>query len=146
MTLAIRPARADDRGRCLQLLAMLGGPDGRTVPPGAAAVFDALANKARGEILVAEANASVIGMAAQSYNLALRYGGEYAQLEELIVDPSARGMNAGGRLLEAAIAAARARGAAEYGLYLVAWTEKNQPFYEKFGLKRVGSEMRMPLV
>jgi hypothetical protein len=31
-----------------------------------------------------------------SYNLAIRYAGEYAQLEELIIDPAACGKNIGG--------------------------------------------------
>jgi len=145
MTLAIRPAEPRDRRRCIELLCLLGGPGGRAEPPGAAETFDALLGQARGAILVASEGEAVLGMATQSYNLALRYGGEYAQLEELIVDPAARGRNLGAMLVEAAIAAARARGAKEYGLYLLPWTEKNQPFYEKFGLERVGSEMRMRL-
>lgn len=145
MTINVRPAAAADRERCLQLLMMLGGPEGRALPEGAAALFDDLLTAARGQILVAEEDGAVLGMATQSYNIALRYGGEYAQLEELIVDPTARGKNVGGRLLAAAIDAAQTRGAAEFGLYLLAWTEHNRPFYEKFGLKAVGSEMRMAL-
>ena len=39
----------------------------------------------------------------------------------------------------------RERGCAEMGLYLVASTEHNQAFYEKFGFTRVGSEMRQSL-
>lgn len=145
--LTIRPARPDDRDACLALLGRLGGPDGREVPPGAAGVFDALVGQARGAILVATdgEDGPVLGMAAQTYNIAMRYGGEYAQLEELIVDPAARGRKAGVSLVQAAIQAARDRGAAEYGLYLVPWTEHNRPFYEKFGLKALGTEMRMEL-
>ena len=75
----------------------------------------------------------------------MRYGGIYCQLEELIVDPAARGRNLGGRLLEAAISEAKAKGAAEFGLYLVQSTTHNRPFYEKYDLQTVGSEMRMPL-
>tara|TARA_R110002096_G_scaffold43174_2_gene116377 strand:- start:613 stop:1059 length:447 start_codon:yes stop_codon:yes gene_type:complete len=145
MTVTIRLAEAADRDRCLELLQLLGGPNGRPLTPGAAAIFDRLAEQERGEIWVALADGRVVGMASQSFNIAMRYGGEYAQLEELIVDPAARGLKLGGRLLEAAIAGARARGCAEYGLYLVEWTEHNRAFYEKYGLKRVGSEMRMPL-
>ncbi len=145
MTVTVRAAAAADAKRCLELLTMLGGPEGRALPDGAGTLFDDLLTAERGQILVAEDAGEVLGMATQSYNIALRYGGEYAQLEELIVDPKARGKNVGGRLLAAAIDAARARGAAEYGLYLLAWTEHNRPFYEKFGLKVVGSEMRMAL-
>jgi len=42
-------------------------------------------------------------MASISFNLALRYNGEYCQLEELVVDPDARGQNVGGLLLEETI-------------------------------------------
>ena len=145
MTVNIRNAASADRERCLTLLAMLGGPDGRETPASALETFDSLLSKARGQVLVAEEDGVILGMATQSFNLAMRYGGEYAQLEELIVDPAARGKNVGGLLLTASIDAARARGAVEFGLYLVEWTEHNRPFYEKYGLKAVGTEMRMPL-
>ena len=111
-----------------------------------ASAFEALVEGARGQILVAEENGGLLGMASISYNLALRYGGEYCQLEELIVDPAARGKNIGALLVEATLSQARARGCAEYGLYLVASTEGNQAFYEKFGFQKVGSEMRQALL
>ena len=43
----------------------------------------------------------LLGVATVSFNLAVRYGGEYCQLEELYVDPKARGRNCGGLLLQA---------------------------------------------
>ena len=51
----------------------------------------------------------------------------------------------GARLVEATIEQARARGCAEIGAYLVAATEHNRPFYEKFGFQSVGTEMRQVL-
>jgi GNAT superfamily N-acetyltransferase len=71
--------------------------------------------------------------------------GEYAQLEELIVDPAARGKNVGGLLVETAVERARTRGCPEFGLYLLEATEHNRPFYEKVGFEHVGSEMRQRL-
>ena len=98
------------------------------------------------EILVVDDDAfGVLGSASISYNVAMRYSGEYCQLEELFVDPAARGKNAGGLLIEGIIAAARERGCAEIGLYLVEWTTHNQPFYEKYGFEVVGAEMRQRL-
>jgi GNAT superfamily N-acetyltransferase len=44
--------------------------------------------------------------------------------------------------MNAAVAAAQTRGCAEFGLYLVASTENNRTFYEKFGFQAVGTEMR----
>ena len=61
------------------------------------------------------------------------------------MDPAGRGKNIGGQLVAATVENAQARGCAEYGLYLVETTEQNQPFYEKYGFVRVGSEMRQAL-
>ena len=99
----------------------------------------------RGQIIVAVEDGVVLGMATVSFNLALRYRGEYCQLEELIVSEAARGRSLGGRLVQATVDAARARGCAEMGLYLLPSTEHNRPFYAKYGFEGVGSEMRQRL-
>ena len=84
-------------------------------------------------------------MASISYNLALRYNGEYCQLEELVVDSEARGKNVGGLLIEKTINLAKKRGCKEFGLYLLESTKHNQGFYEKYGFQVIGSEMRQSL-
>ncbi len=142
MAITIRPACAEDEARCLELLSLLRG---EAPKPAWATVFRELLKRERGQVLVADEDGALLGSASVTFNLAMRYGGEYCQLEELIVDPAARGKKLGGLLLEATIAAARARGCAEYGLYLVEGTTRNRPFYEKYGLKTVGDEMRMAL-
>ncbi len=146
MGVEIRRAKPGDRDRCLELLAMLAEAADGSIDPKAETVFDALLDGARGEIVVAEEQGTLLGAASVSYNLAMRYGGEYCQLEELIVDPAARGKDVGGQLVRETIERARQRGCSEYGLYLVEATEKNQTFYEKQGMRRVGSEMRQTLV
>ena len=145
MALNIRNASPEDRESCLELLESLASFTGGSTDPLAPAVFDQLLDNSRGAVFVAEEGGSVLGMASVSYNLAMRYGGEYCQLEELIVDPAGRGKNIGGQLVEKTIAQAKSRGCAEYGLYLVETTEQNLPFYEKYGLKKVGSELRQAL-
>lgn len=147
MTITIRPALPQDEARCLELLSLLRNEQPQ---PAWTTVFRQLLTRERGQILVAEeaqADGShiLLGSASVTFNLAMRYGGEYCQLEELIVAPEARGKKLGGLLLEATIAEARQRGCAEYGLYLVEWTTHNRTFYEKYGLKTVGDEMRMAL-
>ncbi len=143
MSIDIRPARAGDRADCLRMIAALTGRDGAEGRP---ATFDTLVEQERGEILVAEdAAEGLLGVATVTYNLALRYGGEYCQLEELFVDPKARGRNLGGLLIEAVLARAKASGCAECGLYLLPHTENNRPFYEKYGFAAVGAEMRRKL-
>jgi len=142
MTVEIRVAGTADEARCLELIETL------TSQPRDSAwsdTFRALLDRDRGEVLVAQEAASLLGVATVSYNLAIRYGGEYAQLEELFVDPAARGKNVGGLLVEAAVLHARTRGCAEFGLYLLESTEHNRPFYEKYGFEFIGSEMRQRL-
>ncbi len=142
MAVTVRPGRVDDGERCLGLIETLVG-EGAT--RGWRAAYADLVGGARGAVHVAEEAGAVLGVATVSYNLAIRYGGEYAQLEELIVDPAARGKNVGGLLLSAAVDAARKRGCAEMGLYLLERTEGNRPFYAKYGFAPVGTEMRRPL-
>ena len=91
---------------------------------------------------MAENDDALLGCATVSYNLAIRYGGEYCELEELIVDPNARGLNLGRLLVQRTIDDARARGCSEMGLYLVPTTETNRGFYEKLGFEVTGTEMR----
>lgn len=137
-----RSATAADEARCLELIETLTGH-----PAGAAwsEVFHRLLGAERGRIVVAETGDRVLGCATVSYNLAIRYGGEYCQLEELIVDEAARGLQLGRILVQRTIDDARLRGCAEMGLYLVDRTEGNRPFYEKLGFEVVGSELRQPL-
>lgn len=145
MSINIRNANATDRAICLDLLSQLSAATGSEHSQVGGETFDALLDHSRGKVLVAEEDGTLLGMASFSFNLAMRYGGEYCQLEELIVTPQARGKNVGGQLVEASIAAARTRGCAEYGLYLVESTTHNQPFYEKYGFEMVGGEMRQRL-
>ncbi len=137
-----RPATGEDRARCLELIETLTGQ-----PPTGAwpRVFEELVSMERGAVVVAETDDGIVGCATVSYNLAVRYGGEYCQLEELIVDESARGLSLGRILVQRTIDDARRRGCAEMGLYLVATTEGNRGFYEKLGFEVVGTEMRQTL-
>ncbi len=149
MSVTIRKAATDDRNRCLELLDDLnsatGGPESQRQTTGRAEVYDRLIQEKRGRIVIAEEDGTILGMASVTYNLAMRYEGEYCQLEELIVDSSARGKNIGGLLVQRTIEDARSRGCAEYGLYLVKSTEHNEPFYAKYGFESVGTEMRQKL-
>jgi len=144
----LRNATAADEARCVELLGELKSTtkSGPARPLGEA--FEMLLSKQRGEIILATEGAEgaeILGMVTVSYNLAMRYGGEYCQLEELVVTPAARGKNIGGLLVQRIVDNARARGCAEIGLYLLETTEHNRPFYEKYGFKPIGTEMRQGL-
>ncbi len=145
MTIIIRDAVKSDMQRCLDLLAALSSANGGVQRRPSGDGFEALLAQARGQIVVAEENDLILGLATVSYNLALRYEGEYCQLEELIVDPIARGKNIGGLLLLQTLSNAKARGCRDYGLYLLESTEHNRGFYEKYGFTHTGTEMRQRL-
>ncbi len=137
-----RPANASDRERIYTLVEKLTG-EARTDQWDK--VYSSHLVSERGAIIVAENEDGILGCASVSYNLALRYGGEYCELEELIVDESARGLNLGRLLVQRAIDEAKQRGCAEMGLYLVPTTEGNKGFYEKLGFRVLGTEMRQVL-
>ena len=141
-TVRTRPATEADRSRCFELIESLTG----TAPTERwASVFTALTRQERGAVIVAETQDTIVGCVTVSYNLATRYGGEYCELEELIVDEPARGLNLGRILVQRAIDDARRRGCAEMGLYLVPTTEGNRGFYAKLGFEVLGTEMRQRL-
>jgi len=138
MAVEVRAARAEDEAGCMALLeALIGRP--------CSDAWRSAYRRLRDVHRSAREGGALLGVATVSYNLAIRYGGEYAQLEELIVSAEARGKNAGGLLVQAAVSAARDRGCAEMGLYLLPSTEGNRPFYAKYGFAYVGSELRQPI-
>ena len=143
MGVAIRLAITQDMNRCLALISMLIGEKQKA---GWEAAYRDLLEGKRGIILVAENKGEILGVLTASYNLSIRYGGEYCQIEELIVDSRGRGNNVGGLLVMEAINIAKAHGCAEIGVYLIESTESNRPFYEKFGFEYIGSELRQQLV
>ena len=141
MSLTTRKARAEDEDVVFTLLAQLLD----TPAVGwklCRETFRELLNSPRGEILVVEDESGVAGVITYSMNVAVRYGGTYAQIEELVIDEMLRGKGAGAALVNAAIAAARGHGCREIGLYA---REANRPFYEKLGFAYTGPELRQDL-
>ena len=145
MPVIVRLAKPEDQSRCMDLLDVLANATSDPHEIFDSETFKNLISNERGSLVVAEENGAVLGMASISYNLALRYNGEYCQLEELVVDQDARGKNVGGLLIEETIKLAKKRGCKEYGLYILESTKHNQGFYEKYGFVKVGEEMRQPL-
>ena len=145
MSVTVRLAKLEDQNRCSELLEVLAKATSDPHEIFDSKTFKNLISNERGSLVVAEENGTVLGMASISFNLALRYNGEYCQLEELVVDKEARGKNVGGLLIEETIKLAKKRGCKEYGLYILEATKHNQGFYEKYGFVKVGEEMRQPL-
>ncbi len=145
MPVNIRAAKASDQAACVELLLDLIEVTGESLNKAVREAFDRLLDGVRGEVLVAEEDGEMLGLVSLSYNLAMRYGGEYCQIEEIVVDPSARGRKVSTQLMEAALTNARERGCTEIGAYVVDRAEQNRTFYQKFGFDRVGIGMRQPL-
>ena len=137
-----RPATTSDQTRVFELVEELTGEKENSQW---ADVYLSHLRGERGAVIVAENDDGILGIATVSYNLTIRYGGEYCELEELIVDDSARGLNLGRILVQRTIDEAKERGCLEIGLYLVPSTEGPRGFYEKLGFEVIGTEMRQTL-
>ena len=146
MSVTLRLAKLEDQQRCSELLDVLAKATSDPHEIFDSETFEHLISNERGSLVVAEENGKVLGMASISFNLALRYNGEYCQLEELVVDSEARGKNIGGLLIEEIIRLAKERGCKEAGLYILESTKHNRGFYEKYGFIKVGQEMRQSLL
>ena len=104
----------------------------------ARATYRDLLTSDRGSVIVFEVDGDVLGVVTCSYVTAIRYGGNYARMEELIVDDRVRGTGAGKTLVDAAIAEARRRGCGLMTLYA---REHTRAFYEKAGFRYIGPEL-----
>ena len=145
MSVNIRLAKPEDEQRCSELLDVLAEATSDPNNIFDSNTFNKVISNERGSLVIAEEEGKILGMASISFNLALRYNGEYCQLEELVVHQEARGKNVGGLLIEETLRLARNRGCNEFGLYLLKSTKHNQSFYEKYGFVVIGEEMRQSL-
>lgn len=134
----VRAAGEPDIPRVLTLVGQLLGRD-VTAEPGRAAAVRRMLDSDRAAVLVAVEDGAIHGVITFSVNLAVRFDTAYAQIEELVVDPAARGRNAGAALVLAALSEARTRGCEEMGLYP---REETRAFYERLGFAYVGVELR----
>ena len=89
MSVKIRLAKSEDQPRCSELLNVLSKDTSDQYETFDSDTFNKLISNERGSLVVAEENKKILGMASISFNLALRYNGEYCQLEELVVDQDA---------------------------------------------------------
>ena len=145
MSINIRLAIPEDEKQCSELLDVLAKATSDPNNIFDSNIFNEVISNKRGSLIIAEEEGKILGMASVSFNLALRYNGEYCQLEELVVHQEARGKNVGGLLIEETLRLAKTRGCKEFGLYLLESTKHNQSFYEKYGFVVIGEEMRQPL-
>lgn len=141
---SIREAHETDRAALASILhRQLAGHS--LCPPLAvidAAVGSILARPEMARLLVAVArgahgaHGAIVGVAAVTFVLSLEHGGLSVWLEELYVDPPARGRGIGASLLRAARALASAHGAHAIDLEVETGHERVNTLYERFGFRR----------
>ena len=102
-----------------------------------------LENEEMGTVFLAEEDGTALGLLTLSYPAAIRCGGIYSCIEELIVIEQARGKGVGGALLEASIERATARGC--YELQVNRPSELGLPVYLRHGWKDAGKCLLLSL-
>jgi GNAT superfamily N-acetyltransferase len=134
-----RPARPADRDAVCALLdaQMREHAIDRPVADIARVLDTALAEPARAEVLVAEVAGRVVGVAYVAYSWTVERGGTAAWLEELYVAADQRGAGAGGLLLDAVIAAARARGCTALDLEVDVDHQRAANLYARRGFRTI---------
>lgn len=138
----VSPATQDDIPALCELLAILFAQEAEFHPdPEAQArgLRMIIGQPGAGQILVLRDGPVRAGMVNLLYTVSTFRGGRVALLEDMIVRPEFRGRGAGGLLLEAAIAAARAAGCSRITLLTDRANEPAQRFYRRHGF--VGSTM-----
>ena len=91
--------------------------------------------KPMAEVLIAELDGAAVGFALFFHNFSTFEGRPGIYLEDLFVDPSARGSGAGRALLQALARLAVERGCARLEWSVLDWNEPAIRFYESLGAK-----------
>ena len=145
----VRAAEARDINAMVTLLGHLFAQEAEFTPDRnrqRSALVAILANPALGILLVLERAGRVVGMVNVLYSISTALGGRVAVLEDVIVDPAARGSGAGTALITAALARARADGCQRISLVTDIANEGAQRLYERLGFTRSTMvTMRQPL-
>ncbi len=132
----ITPAAPSDLPALCELLALLFDQEAEFQPDRAAqerGLAALLQSPERGDILVARREGRVVGMVTLQYVVSTALGGPAALLEDMVVDPAARGAGLGSELLKSAVDLARARGCRRVTLLTDADNQAARRFYARHG-------------
>jgi GNAT superfamily N-acetyltransferase len=140
----IRKAVAADESQFVDLLKLF--PPGETMA-GWASVGEAFQRIVKdpelGVVLVADESGVLLGEITLSYPVAARCGGTYTCIEEFMVSDKARGKGVGGKLMEAALAEARAKGCFE--IQVNNPSQMGYPVYMRYGFTDLGKHLKQML-
>ena len=139
----IHKATIEDEAKAVDLLKQFLSRESIDRQDVAALFREMVKNDKMGTVLIAEEDGDALGVITQSYPVAFRGPGIYSCIEEFMVSERARGQGVGGKLLEAAIAEATAKGCCE--LQVNNPSELGYPVYTEHGLKDSGKALKMKL-
>jgi|GEM_PF-1197064 GNAT superfamily N-acetyltransferase len=105
--------------------------------------FPELIEGERGLIFLSEKDGELAALLALSFSYVLRFGGEYALIEDLIVDKHYRGRGLASPLLQAGFEEARRRGCRE--IQVNGASEEGLPVYMKNGMHLAGKHLKLSL-
>jgi GNAT superfamily N-acetyltransferase len=98
---------------------------------------DALADPPRFSVLLAEADAQVVGYAVYFFTYSTFLAWPTLYLEDLFVTPAARGKGAGLALFRACAAEAVRNGCGRMEWQVLTWNRPSIDFYERLGARRL---------
>jgi N-acetylglutamate synthase-like GNAT family acetyltransferase len=134
VAVSIREARTEDAEAIARLLDQLGYP----AAPGSILPRLGRLRTAGDDVVVAEVDRHVVGLAQLHLAPALEYDGEVAKLAAIVVDERCRGEGIGRSLVEAMEARARARGCLLFFLTTADRRSDAHAFYRRMGLEQTG--------
>ena len=138
----IRRAEARDQERVVALLEKF--PADPELPnvdwQDARRAFPELLKGERGVIFVSEVDGELAGLVTLSFACALRFGGEYAMIEDFIVDGAFRGKGIASPLLQTAFEEACRRGCRE--IQVNGASEDGTPVYIRNGMHEAGTHLK----
>lgn len=136
MSSGVRPARHEDLESLVALLATLFDQEDEFTASSSTqrdGLLRLLATPERARILVAEGNHQVVGMATLQVLVSTALGGPVALLEDVVVQPAARGTGVGAALVQAAINEATNMGCRRITLITDADNDAAQRLYQRHG-------------
>jgi len=141
----VRTCTADDFDQVYRLLRQL-WPRKRLSRSKLRAVYDLRLDSPFSQHLCVTEGDRLVGFAALTFENSLWMQGRLAIVEEFVVEESYRGRGIGTRLLEAAVAMARARGARRVELDSATHRTEAHAFYRQRGFENRGFVFSKPLL
>ena len=140
MSVLVRPLRAADAPRLLELIDALADYEKLPRPDAAARerlTADALAEPPRFRTLLAEVDGEVLGYAIYFFTYSTFRARPSLYLEDVFVEPERRGQGAGVALFRACAREAVANACARMEWQVLSWNQPSIDFYERLGARHL---------